>query len=201
MEYKYHCQHQAESFAKSIIPVPENYPLRGGLPEDFRTHFKRLCELAKNIYSDMAKQPEAFGLMLIDIESKDNNLARDGYRSIHRFVDTLSNFSRCGEVKNHQLIVSAPLFKESMRKRHGAVSNPVSKYELILSRLVDFGFVISDFDGKPFGKTVESFIVEYPEYPDIIDTMKTYCDCWNIIKTDRSSVKIWPGEFHHHFYR
>ena len=26
MEYKYHCQYQAEAFANAIIPVPENYP-------------------------------------------------------------------------------------------------------------------------------------------------------------------------------
>ena len=201
MEYKYHCQYQAESFAKSILPVPDNYPLKDGLPEDFRKHFLKLCELAKNIYSDMAKSPEAYGLMLIDIESKDRNLARDGYRSIHRFVDTLSNLSRCGEIKNQQLIVSAPAFREEIRKGHSFGSSPVSKYELVLSKLVDFGFVISDFDGKPFGKTIEFFTVEYPDYPDITDAIKTYCDCWEIIRTDRSSVKVWEGEFHHHFYR
>ena len=201
MEYKYHCQQQAELFASSIIPMPENYPLRDGLPECFRTHFAKLCELAKNIYNDMAKQPEAYGLMLVDIESKDRNLIRDGYRTIHRFADTLSNLSRCGELQNHQLVISTEKFREVMKKRHGAVSCPVPKYELILSRLVDFGFVISDFDGKPFAKTVESFSVEYPDYPDMTDTIKTYCDCWEIIKSNRSSVKVWVNEFHHHFYR
>jgi hypothetical protein len=201
MEYKYHCQPQAESFAKSIIPIPENYPLRDGLPGDFRTHFARLCELAIGIYTDMAKQPEAYGLMLVGIESTDNNLARDGYRSIHRFADTLANLARCGQTHSHQLAVSAAEFKEAARKGHGAVSNPVPKYELILSRLADFGFVISDFDGKPLGKTVASFTGEYPDYPDMSDTIKTYCDCWESIKSDRSSVKVWPGEFHHHFYR
>ena len=201
MEYKYHCQYQAESFADSILPVPENYPLRDGLPEDFRTHFARLCELAKNIYLDIAKQPENYGLMLVDIESSDHNLARDGYRTIHRFVDTLSNLSRCGELKNHQLIISAEKFREAVKKGHGAVSNPVPKYELILSRLIDFGFAISDFEGKPFSKKVESFTVEYPGCPEMIDAIKIYCGCWDELKSERSAIKLWPKEFHHHYYR
>jgi hypothetical protein len=201
MEYRYHCQYQAESFAKQILPVPEDYPLRDGLPEDFRTHFARLCELAKDIYIDMAKQPETYGLMLIEIESQDNNLIRKAENTIHRLVDTLCRLSGCGEVQNHQLVVSAPAFKDVIKKGQGAVSNPVPKYELILSRLVDFGFVISDFDGRPFGKTIEAFTVEYPDTPEIIDTVKAYCDCWYMIRADRSSVKIWPEEFHHHLYR
>ena len=114
--YKYHCQHQAEAFARAVIPIPKNYPLKSGLPKEFQPNFSKLCELAKDIYLDMAKQPEAYGLMLVDIESEDHNLARDGYRTIHRFGDLLSNLSRCGELKNHQLIVNAEEFRKSIKK-------------------------------------------------------------------------------------
>jgi len=201
MEYKYHCQHQAESFARAIIPVPEKYPLQAGLPEEFPAHFAKLCALARDVYLDMAKQPEAYGLLLVDIESEDHNLARDGYRSIHRFVDMLANLSRCGDLKNHQLTVSAEAFRQSCKKAVGAVSGPVPKYEMILSRLTDFGFAISNFDGKPFGKKVETFTVEYPDSPDVIDAVKAYCECWDALKGDRATVKLWPKEFHHHYYR
>lgn len=202
IEYKFHCQHQAEAFAGAILPVPENYPLQTGLPKDFPLHFSRLCELAKNIYSDMAVRPDAYGLTLIDINSKDHNLARDGYRSIHRFADTLSNLSSCGTLENHRLIVSAEEFRQNIKKGAGLVSGPVPKYELILSRLVDFGFSVSDFDGKPFSKKVDFFTIEFPEYPEMIDTIKTYCDCWDKLKCKRDEkVKLWPQEFHHHFYR
>jgi len=34
MEYKYHIQPQAESLACSVIPVPQDYPLRDGLNMD-----------------------------------------------------------------------------------------------------------------------------------------------------------------------
>ena len=202
IEYKFHCQHQAEAFARSVLTVPEDYPLHAGLPKDFQLHLSRLCDLVKDIYMDMAKQPENYGLMLIDIESKDHNLVRDGYRTIHRFVDTLSNLSNCGELKNHQLIVDAEEFRKAIKKGTGLVSGPVPKYELIFSRIVDFGFSVSDWGGKPFGRKVEFFTVEYPDYPEMMDTIKIYCECWNELKNKRNDeVKIWPKEYHHHYYR
>ena len=202
IEYKYHCQHQAEAFARSILTVPEDYPLHAALPKNFQLHFSELCDLAKDIYMDMAKQPESYGLMLVDIESKDHNLVRDGYRTIHRFVDTLSNLSNCSELKNHQLIVDAEEFKKAIKKGTGLVSGSVPKYELIFSCLVDFGFTISDFEGRPFGKKVECFIVGYPDCPEMMDTIKIYCECWNELKSKRrEEVRIWPQEYHHHYYR
>ena len=201
MEFKYHCQHQAESFARAILCVPKDYPLREGLEKDFRPRFARLCELAKSIYLDMAKQPENYGLMLVDIESRDHNIARDSYRTIHRLADTLSRLVQCGEVKKHQLVVQAEAFKREIKKGQGAVSGAVPKYELILSRLVDFGFSVSGFDGKPFGKNIETFTVEYPGFPEMIDTIATYCECWDKLKKNRTVIKYSPNEFHHRFYR
>jgi len=200
MEYKYHCQNQAEHYAASVIPVPENYPVMDGLQPDFPIHFARLADLAKEIYADMAKSPESYGLALISTDVQERNPIRKSHNSLHRLCDTLCSLSQCGKLINHQLIVSVSAFKEMIKKAQGAVSASVPKYELILSRLIDFGFVISDFNGKPFAKNVESFTIEYPDYPDMVDAVKGYCDGWDKIKNDRSSVKIWRDEFHHHFY-
>ena len=197
--YKYHCQHQAESFAHAIIAVPENYPLLPGLPTNYPQNLSKLCALAKDIYLDMAKQPEAYGLMLIDINSQDHNLARDGYRTLHRLCDLLVNLSQCSELNDHRLTVNKDKFTAANKKGTGLVSGPVPKYELFFSRLVDFGFTISDFDGKPFNKKVTSFTIEYPDFPEMTDTIKFYCDCWK--QYQKKDVKLWSHEFHHHFYR
>ena len=190
--YRYHIQHQAEDFVRAILPVPEDYPLRAGLPEDFRPRMGRLCALAKGMYLDMAKQPEAYGLMLVDIESQEHNLIRKARNTLHRLLDTLRRLSQCGEVQNHRLVVPAAAFREAIKaKIRGEVSNPVSRYELVLSRLVDFGFVISDFIGKPIDKSMEFFTIEYPDDPEIIDTIKIYCDCWDALRVDHSAVKVW----------
>jgi hypothetical protein len=200
MEYKYHCQPQAKDYARQVIPVPLNYPLRDSLPVDYRTHFEKLCELMRNMYLDMEERPEAYGLKLLDISSTDPYLIRASKNSIHRLFDTLYRLFICGSVSDNKLTVSKADFTKLKKKDTDELPVLVTKYELILSRLVDFGFVISDFSGKQFGKNIESFDVEYPDYPDIIGTLKTYCECWHEIKTDLSRVKIWPEEFHHHSY-
>ncbi|MCL2531384.1 MAG: hypothetical protein FWE40_04435 [Oscillospiraceae bacterium] len=186
MEYKYHCQHAAELIANSMLPVPEDYPLANGLPDDFIEHFTQLRNLIKDIYLDMAKQPEAYGLVLTDYnlqsadkKSKEYALAMKSKNSVNRLPDTLFRLSQNGEVHNHQLIVSLPSFKESLKQTATYGLSAVTKYELILSRLVDFGFSISGFNGKPFAKTVDSFTVEYPDTPELIDTLKTFCDLWH----------------------
>ena len=202
MEYKYHCQYQAIAFADSVIAVPKNYPLQYGIDENYPNHFAHFSALMKEMYTDMANSPQAYGLTLICMEETDRNLIRKAQNTIHRLADTLSRLSQCGEMQEEKrLIVSAAAFKEKIKKAQGAVSASVPKYELILSRMADFGFVISDFQGKPFDKNIDFFSVEYPDYPEMIGTMKTYFDCWDKLKNDRSSVKIWPDEFHHHYYR
>ena len=201
MEYKYHIQHQAEDFARAILPVPGDYPLYPGLSADFRLRFTRLCALAKSIYLDMARRPEAYGLMLVAIESKDHNLARDGYRTIHRFVDLLANLSRCGELDGHQLVVSLAAFKQANKKGTGLVSGPVPKYELLFSRLMEHGFAFSDFTGKAYGRQVESFTIEYPDDPGMMEVIQLYCACWDALKTNKTGVIIAPNNFHHHYYR
>jgi len=191
MNYLYHCQPQAEEFARQIIPVPADYPLRFGLPGDFRARFAKLCDLANEMYFDMAKRPEAYGLKLIDISSQDRNAIQAAKNTIHRLVDTLTRLCQSGRLENHRLVVDAGLFRAAIKKAQGGVSNPVPRYELILARLVDFGFVISDFTGKPFAKTVESFTMEYPDAPEMADTLKIYCDCWADLKNNHEDVLVW----------
>ncbi|MCL2065426.1 MAG: hypothetical protein FWG98_13795 [Candidatus Cloacimonetes bacterium] len=201
MKYKYHCQHQAEEFAHRIIPVPENYPLQKGLPNDFREHFVKLTEFARDFYLDMSKAPEEYGLLLVPIESEDKNLIFQSYKKLCRYANTLERLAICGELKNNQLIINTERFVNILRKWIGYHSSPVVKYELILSKLQDFGFVISDFSGKPFTKKIEFFTVDYPDYPDMIDALKLYCDCWEKLRQDISQIIFQPGEFQHHYCR
>ncbi len=189
-KHRYHIQHQAERFANEIIAVPEKYPVRHGLREDYPMHFSQLCELAKSIYLHMAREPEAYGLPLLDADSGDYNLARDSMRSIHRFADTLSAMFLHGTVQNHMLTVEKAVFYAKVKA--------IPKYRLLLDRMQDFGFVFCGLDLKKEGG---GFTVEYPDCPYMIDTINAYCACWDALKDDRKEIKLLPKEFHHHFYR
>lgn len=199
---QYHSQQQALEFANAIIPVPENYPLAEGIEEDFRIYFSRLCALGRDIYLDIAEHPEDYGVALLSISETDTNIIRDSYRTIHRFLDVVNALFLCGNTQNHILTVETGEFKVRVKK--------VSKYGLILSKLIEFGFQISNYNGKVLDSKSEVFTVESPDYPFIIDALDTYCHAWLKLNENRSGrkvkntdspIKLAPEEFGHHFYR
>jgi len=202
--HKFHAQRQAAEFARQILPVPPAYPVYPGLPGGFRDHFARLCAWAKDIYLDMSEDPEAYGLMLLDIAETDHNLARDSYRTIHRFADTLNALALSGEVEDHVLRVNAERFRKAVK------TNPsVPRYGQILAKLRHHGLVISELEGDAIRRSAASFTVECPGDPQLIDTVAAYCARWQAVDRFRNKdnpmrgewIKLSPQEFHHHFYR
>lgn len=99
----------------AFLYVPADSPLNPSLPEDYREHFVRLCELAKRVYFDMAKEPEAYGLALLPIDSTNNDLARESYQSVYRFVETLNALFANGEVTEHCLRVDTAKFRKRIK--------------------------------------------------------------------------------------
>ncbi len=202
--YRYHAERQAEGFARQILPVPAEYPVHPSLPEGFRDNFARLCAWAREIYADMARDPAAYGLMLLDIAETDHNLARDSYRTLHRFVDVLYALALSGEVDGHCLRVDAERFRGAVKSNPG-----VPRYGQMLQKLRDHGLVISGLKGDTLPRGIASFTATCPEDPRRMDTLKAYCDCWERVDRFRSKsnprrgewIKLSPQEFHHHFYR
>jgi len=191
MKYMYYCQHQAEDYAKSILPAPKDYPLQKGLPKDYSQRFVKLCDLTRNIYMDMAKRPKNYGLLLVSLENNDFEQIRNSFYSLRRFPDTLISLFQSGKLVNNKLTVNVETFSKLIKKNRGNIATSVSKYELILSCLIDFGFIFSDFNGKPYGKNVKSFIVEFPDKPEMMNTIKDYVACWEVFNKNEGNVKIY----------
>ena len=147
MDYKYRCQHIAENFARTILPVPDDYPVKKGLPNNFRQQFAKLCDLAKRIYLDMAEKPEDYGLQMIDIEANDTESITKSAVTIHRVSDTLNVLFLSGELQNHFLIVSADIFRKSI-KAHLPESKKAKSME-IRGKSMDFRFQASVYIVTP----------------------------------------------------
>lgn len=181
MNYRYHVQKKAAETAEKMFSTPMDYPLQEGLPDEFRERFADFRSLMKEMYNDMSRQPEAYGLKLVDIAVQSNNIAITGNNMVSMLRVTLASLFESGELMNHQLIVSNNDFKNKMNK------NKAGKYELIMERLSDFGFEISDYSGNPVSKTAETFLVAYPDSREMIDTIHqyfVYC---------RNRPHIWDG--------
>ncbi|MCL2406405.1 MAG: hypothetical protein FWC95_00605 [Defluviitaleaceae bacterium] len=182
--YKYYCQQHAERIANTILPIPEDYPLASGLPIDFSKKFTQFCELAKSIYRDIAKNPEGYGCKLVPVEEIDSDVIKAGNRTVSRAVDTLFALFKSAHLHNNTLTVPVQDFLKQIKGRNreeAEIQRPVPKYEKVLLRLTEFGFVFSNFNGKPFSKNIETFDVEYPDDPVMMNTMKLYFECWDTL--------------------
>lgn len=203
--YNYHAQYQALEYANAMLPIPSGYPLRQGLPESFREDFAELCELIQKMYADMAEHPLEYGVMLLDIsvqvEKTYSGELLDSHHSIRRLVDVLYVLFTCGIEKEGILTIPIDEFKIAIRtKRKDNLTNRVSKYQLILDKLLEFGFALEGYTQNGFPKGLDTFSLTYPTNPQIITTLKQYCDCRYTLDELEQNPLIANSHFDECFY-
>ncbi len=174
--HQYHAQREAVAYYWHIPHVPEQFTvepkLLGGLSEgQFAAAFRHYAETMARMYRDIEARPEAYGVLTIDINAvnenkEDGNLAKASWRSIKRLGDLMATLGRLGEVDADGLRIPIASFKSALSK--------MTKFHLILHRLVDFGFVITHLDGERFSRGAEFFAVTYPENPVLMRVVKAY---------------------------
>ena len=203
MRYKYHVQYQAIERANRILPIPTDYPLRPGLAEAFRPELTQLAEFARAMYLDMAENPEAYGLLLVDASEQNNRqitwgILRDSADSVKRPLEILYVMARSGEMDGAALKVHLPTFKTNIKEVSPA--KLLDKYAVVLNRLAEFGFVFDGFAEKGFAKRLEYLAVSFPSNPGIIGALKRYCDCRAAIGEEKERVKEDWNDFRDNFY-
>lgn len=176
MEHQYHAQREAATYYQHIPHVPESFAvepkLLGGVNNaQFVEAFRQYAETMKRMYQDMQARPEAYGVLVVDIHlvnenKEDGNLAKASWRSIKRLGDVMAVIGQLGEVDQDALRIPIARFKSALNK--------MVKVHLMLKRLADFGFVISDLDGEKFSKGADFFTVTYPETPVLMRVVKAY---------------------------
>ena len=175
MENKYYVQAYAKKRIDSILPVPNNYPLRGDFGEKFISDFSALTKILKAIYADVIENPDAYkcDLYPLDQEPRGKGTDNESNSSLDRIVKCLQTLCDCGEIKANTLKVSAEQYKKQIKKIKG--------YSAIIEKLKDFGFC---FQETIFDKNVECFLVQYTKKPNIVTTLKIYMNCWNEVLND-----------------
>jgi len=74
MGYKYYVQEYAKKRADSILPVPENYPLRGDFGLNFFSDFSELTKILRKIYVDVTENPAAYECDLYPLKPEEGAL-------------------------------------------------------------------------------------------------------------------------------
>lgn len=176
MDHLYHVQYEVKAYYQHIPKVPDtiliNKELLFGLSNSqFLEQFKSFTDIMSRMYRDMERRPDAYGLPLIDInqvnENKaDGNLAKASWRSIKKLGDMVAAIGKHGELRDDTLIIPIPAFKTALAK--------MNKSNLILNRLVDFGFILSHYDGQKFVKGADAFSISHSNNPLFMKIMKAY---------------------------
>ncbi|RCX22977.1 hypothetical protein DFP94_101567 [Fontibacillus phaseoli] len=176
MDHKYHVQREVTTYYRHIPHVPEHFTvnpllLSGMSEKDFVMSFRQFTGIMGRMYRDMELRPEAYGVMIVDINlvnenKEDGNLAKASWRSVKRLGDVIAAIGKLGESAVCGLKITVADFKTALKK--------VNKVHLILSRLMDFGFTIGGFDGDKIAKHAESIVITFPDNPLLMTVIKAY---------------------------
>lgn len=144
-----------------LVDVPEKITIHkdflGELSqEEFEYSFRQIHELFYQMYTDMAKHPEAFGFPLYGLDECDyfSKEAREIRTSPWKPFYLLLEFFAWGELRNGVVAIDMSLFREL---------NQVKKTDALVRALEDYGFV---FSGTKKGKLPSAGDVLEIDYPD-----------------------------------
>lgn len=176
MKHIYHVQEQVVKYYQHIPYTPKDVTISQDLLFGIQRHqfieaFQQFTELMRNMYRDMEKKPEEYGLLIIDINQvnenkEEGNLAKASWRSIKRLGDMMLEIGRLGELINGALKIRIVPFKTAVKK--------INMVHLLLNRLIDFGFALGGYNDNKFVKNEEFFTVSYPESPFVMNAVKAY---------------------------
>lgn len=181
MEHIYNVQAQAPTYYRHIPRVPDTFPVAAnalqGLENDaFVAAFAQFAELMERMYKDIELRPDAYGMPLTRLGStaprkSAQSVLRESWRAIKRLGDVLFAIGSLGEPSDGGLRVEAAAFNAAMRRQKPKLANA----HLILDRLLDFGFTLTDYDSGEFAKGAAAFTVAFPENPLVMSAIRAYC--------------------------
>ncbi len=177
----YCCQNAVLRLIDHMIPFSDRFPVdpaclsAAGLDEEaFIAGLKRLTDILRAMYEDMAENPKEYGLPLVeDIPyPMFNAKARDSMNASKRLSLMLLNLANAGALQGDALAVAIEDF--DARNKALKSKDKLANVPALLSRMRDFGFVFEGFDGKRFAQGAKTFAVTYPDSPDVLRTLKGY---------------------------
>lgn len=164
--FAYHCQVHAYKLKTQIALIPDVVNVAPkylySLDNDgFAEAFRQLQLLAQSVYDDMFEHPDEYGLKLTPaFQDASVNL-------VGIMGDVFYAIGFAGVLQDERIIVPVDAFKQLVKKH---------RYKLMLDKLIAFGFVIDNYNTKGFEKGSDTFEVSYPDYPNVMRTIKSFIE-------------------------
>lgn len=168
MENIYWVEEWAKIRQNEVVRLPKSFKIHEDFlghisTEDFETAFREIWEIYINIYGDIAKSPETFGMPLYEIKNYNSftTQARDSRNAPYRPFHLLYNLLASGSFHNGDFIIDISNFK---------AVNKVRNSNILLKRLSDYGFF---FEGlKNYKVTNQNISMFYPNNNGVMLVLK-----------------------------
>ena len=177
---KYQCQAQIQKTIDEIAPVPAQFDVSeqylNGLDNvTFVRCFHEFRGILANVYQDMFKFPEEYGLILVgmDVSEYKNSRPRDSRASAKRLIALIHLLGRAGELAGNELHITPESFSEISKVKYVGFSW-TQNAAMILKKLAEFGFNFVRLKGNSIDKDAGMYILSYPNNPAMMRMLKGY---------------------------
>lgn len=172
MKNTYWIEEWAKIRQDEVVRLPETFKVHECFikfisKEDFITAFKEIWDIYINIYGDIAKFPEIFGMPLYKPEDFNyfTKQARDSRSAAYRPFILLYNLLISGDFQNGEFIMDVAKFKSV---------NKVKNIHILFERLSDYGFL---FEGlKNYRVTNQNISMSYNDNANVMFVLKLMAD-------------------------
>jgi hypothetical protein len=169
VENQYHVNEWAQVRRDELVDIPDEFTIHPDFletlePEEFILAFRTVWDLFYRIYDDIFKNPDKFDMPLFRIEEYPDGSAqaRQSRKAPWRPIDLLYYLALSSNVHPPFMHVNVKKFKEI---------NKVKKIHTLLKPLSDYGFAFIGLNHFKIPKGMDSFIIEYPENPDVLTVL------------------------------
>ncbi len=172
MKNTYWIEEWAKIRQDEVVRLPETFKVHECFikfisKEDFITAFKEIWDIYINIYGDIAKFPEIFGMPLYKPEDFNyfTKQARDSRSAAYRPFILLYNLLISGDFQNGEFIMDVAKFKSV---------NKVKNVHILFEKLSDYGFL---FEGlKNYKVTNQNISMSYNDNANVMFVLKLMAD-------------------------
>jgi hypothetical protein len=147
----------------SNLPVHPRY-LNGLDEPQFWDAFGELRDIFEDFYLQAVEHPENVSMPLYELNKYDwkSKEAKAGHTALLSFPITLFALAVASIWENNVLIIDFTRFKEAIKAMKG------SKVSEQIKRFCEYGFILSEWNGKKFSAECETFTLDYPDNPSML---------------------------------
>lgn len=189
MEPRYYDQLIARQMKSMMISARGNFAidadfLCGLTKSEFIDGYQTVFELFYTIYEDMYHTPELFDFPLLDFHQYHRFDKKVVALNIFPLFNLIYSLMVSSIVQNNRARIDSNILKEKI------TFFKISKLSSKLEKLQEYGFVFEGWSKKSNLNNTSSFVMEYPDHPQMLNVLKAASEKTKIVHDNSTKRKL-----------